>query len=471
MRKTKIVCTLGPAVDNEETLREMIAAGMSVARFNFSHGTHESHLATLNKLKAAREAMNFPVGTMLDTKGPEIRIGQFREGKVELTQGQTFTLTTRSVEGDASIVSQSYAGLTSDLKAGDHVLIDDGLIDLLVQKVTDTDVICVVENGGPVSNNKSVNVPGVKINLPALTEKDRGDLRFAAENGMDFVAASFVRKAADVHAIRAELHRHGGQGIQIIAKIENQEGVDNLDEIIAASDGVMVARGDLGVEIPLWKVPEIQKRMISHTIMVGKPVVTATQMLDSMTRNPRPTRAEVSDVANAVFDGTSCVMLSGESANGKYPVETIRTMAQICEAAESATHYWKRFRNRPVEGPLSINDAITHTACQTAMDLNAAGILTATKSGHTARMVSRFRPGCPIIALCTEERVRRQLGLSWGVTPFLSGEVESTDRLFEVCAETALAEGVVHSGDTVVITAGVPIGRSGSTNLIKASKL
>ena len=467
-RKTKIICTLGPAVDNEESLRGLMLGGMNAARFNFSHGTHETHLALLNKFKKVREELGLPVATILDTKGPEIRIAQFKDGKVELEQGQTFTLTTREVEGDETIVSQSYKDLPADLSVGDHVLIDDGLIDMVVEQLTETDVVCRVENGGPLSNNKSVNVPGAKINLPALTDKDRADLKFAVENDMDFVAASFVRKAADVNEIRAELLRHGGKGVRIISKIENQEGLENLDEIIEASDSIMVARGDLGVEIPLWEVPSVQKKMITKTTMAGKPVVTATQMLDSMTRNPRPTRAEVSDVANAVFDGTSCVMLSGESANGKYPVETVKTMAKICEAAESYMHHWKRFRNRAVEEGLSVNDAITHTACQTAMDLNAKAILTATKSGHSARMVSRFRPGCPVVALCPDERVRRQLAISWGVEPYLCDDVEDTDTLFAMCVYTALKEKAVKVGDTVVITAGVPIGRSGSTNLIKA---
>lgn len=467
-RKTKIICTLGPAVDDEESLRGLMLGGMNAARFNFSHGTHETHLALLNKLKKVREELGLPVATILDTKGPEIRIGLFKEGKVELRQGQTFTLTVREVEGDETIVSQSYKGLPADLSVGDHILIDDGLIDMVVESLTETDVVCRVENGGSLSNNKSVNVPGARINLPALTDKDRADLRFAVENDMDFVAASFVRKAADVNEIRAELLRYGGTGVRIISKIENQEGVENLDEIIAASDSIMVARGDLGVEIPLWEVPSVQKKMITRTTMAGKPVVTATQMLDSMTRNPRPTRAEVSDVANAVFDGTSCVMLSGETANGKYPVETVKTMSRICEAAESYMHHWKRFRNRAVEEGLSVNDAITHTACQTAMDLNAKAILTATKSGHSARMVSRFRPGCPVVALCPDERVRRQLAISWGVDSYLCDDVEDTDTLFAMCVYTALKEKAVKVGDTVVITAGVPIGRSGSTNLIKA---
>ena len=468
MRYTKIICTLGPAVDNEESIRQLAEAGMNAARFNFSHGTHESHLATLNKVKKVREELGLPIATILDTKGPEIRICKFKDSEVELQQGQTFTLTTRDVEGDETIVSQTYTGLPKDVQVGTHILIDDGLIDMVVENVTDTDVVCTVENGGPLSNNKSVNVPGAKINLPALTEKDRSDLQFAAENDMDFIAASFVRKASDVNEIRDVLRRCGGSSIRIIAKLENQEGIDNLDEIIEAADGIMVARGDLGVEIPLWDVPTIQKKIINHTIKTGKPVITATQMLDSMSRNPRPTRAEVSDVANAVFDLTSCVMLSGETANGKYPVETVKTMSKICEASEERIHYWKRFRNRSTSSCLSINDAITHTACQTAMDLNATAILTATKSGHTARMVARYRPHCPVVALCPDEKVRRQLSLSWGVLPFLSDDVESTDILFAMCVYTALKEKAVKVGDTVVITAGVPIGKSGSTNLIKA---
>jgi len=455
-------------VDNEESLRGLMLGGMNAARFNFSHGTHETHLALLNKFKKVRDELGLPVATILDTKGPEIRVGLFKDGRIELKQGQKFVLTSRQVEGDETIVSQSYKGLPGDLKVGDHILIDDGLIDMVVEELTDTDVICKVENGGPLSNNKSVNVPGAHINLPSLTEKDRADLKFAVENDMDFIAASFVRKASDVNEIRAELLRHGGDGIRIISKIENQEGLENIDEIIAVSDSVMVARGDLGVEIPLWEVPEVQKKMISKTTMAGKPVVTATQMLDSMTRNPRPTRAEVSDVANAVFDGTSCVMLSGETANGKHPVETVETMSRICEAAESYMHHWKRFRNRTIPEELSVNDAITHTACQTAMDLKAKAILTATKSGHSAKMVSRYRPGCPIIALCPEERVRRQLAISWGVEPYLCDDVEDTDTLFAMCVYTALKEKAVKVGDTVVITAGVPIGKSGSTNLIKA---
>ncbi len=468
MRKTKIICTMGPAVDNEEMLRALMLTGMDAARFNFSHGTHESHLATLNKVRRIRDELGAAVATILDTKGPEIRIKTFENGPVTLREGDKFTLTTRDVLGDAGIVSVTYADLHKELESGCRVLIDDGLIELTVDEIQGQDIACTVRSGGTLSNNKSINIPGVSIHLPSLTEKDRDDLRFAAEQDFDFVAASFVRKASDVEDIRACLRECGGEHIRIISKIENREGVDNLEEIIAASDGLMVARGDLGVEIPAYEVPILQKRMIKETSMAGKPVITATQMLDSMIRNPRPTRAEVSDVANAVFDGTSCVMLSGETASGKHPVEAVQTMVDTINAAEQATDYWGRFRRFEFTPGRSINDAVTHTCCQTAMDLEADAILTPTQTGHTARMIARFRPACPIVALTTTERARRQLAISWGVQPLLAGYVDSTDRLFSMCVQSALKEGAVQSGQMVVITAGVPIGRAGSTNLIKA---
>ena len=468
MRKTKIICTMGPAVDNEEMLRALMLTGMDAARFNFSHGTHESHLATLNKVRRIRDELGAAVATILDTKGPEIRIKTFENGPVTLREGEKFTLTTRDVPGDAGIVSVTYADLHKELESGCRVLIDDGLIELTVDGIQGQDIACTVRSGGTLSNNKSINIPGVSIHLPSLTEKDRDDLRFAAEQDFDFVAASFVRKASDVEDIRACLRECGGEHIRIISKIENREGVDNLEEIIAASDGLMVARGDLGVEIPAYEVPILQKRMIKETSMAGKPVITATQMLDSMIRNPRPTRAEVSDVANAVFDGTSCVMLSGETASGKHPVEAVQTMVDTINAAEQATDYWGRFRRFEFTPGRSINDAVTHTCCQTAMDLEADAILTPTQTGHTARMIARFRPACPIVALTTTERARRQLAISWGVQPLLAGYVDSTDRLFSMCVQSALKEGAVQSGQMVVITAGVPIGRAGSTNLIKA---
>ena len=470
MRKTKIICTLGPAVDNEEMIRKLILAGMNAARFNFSHGTHESHLAQLTKLKRVRDELGIPVAAILDTKGPEIRIKTFKDGRIELKKDDIFTLTTAECEGDASRVSVTYTNLHKEVAPGNHILVDDGLIDLLVQEIKGQEIVCVVENGGPLSNNKSINIPDVHILLPSLTEKDKDDLKFAAENDFDFIAASFVRKASDVEDIRAELCKHeGGKNIRIIAKIENREGVDNLDEIIAAADGIMVARGDLGVEIPAQEVPILQKKMIKATTMAGKPVITATQMLDSMIRNPRPTRAEVSDVANAVFDGTSCVMLSGETASGKYPIEAVEAMVSTVKAAESAINYWGRFREHSIQpGMSTINDAITHTCCMTAMDLNAAAILAPTESGYTAKVISRFRPACPIVAVYQSEKVRRQLAISWGVHSYLTGFVDSTDRLFSMSVEVARKEGAVKSGDTVVITAGVPIGKSGTTNLIKA---
>ena len=459
---------MGPAVDNEEKLRALMLAGMDAARFNFSHGTHESHLALLTKVKRVRDELGAAVATILDTKGPEIRVKTFASGSVTLAEGAAFTLTTRDVPGDESCVSVTYSNLHNELKPGCRVLIDDGLIELRVEEVRGQDIACTVACGGPLSSNKSINIPDVHIQLPSLTEKDREDLRFAVEQDFDFVAASFVRKASDVEDIRACLKEYGGEHIRIISKIENSEGVENLDEIIAASDGLMVARGDLGVEIPAYEVPILQKTMIKKTSMAGKPVITATQMLDSMIRNPRPTRAEVSDVANAVFDGTSCVMLSGETASGKYPLEAVQTMVDTIRAAELATDYWGRFRRFEFKPGRDINDAVTHASCQTAMDLEADAILTPTQTGHTARMISRFRPACPIVAFTTTERARRQLAISWGVRPLLAGYVDSTDRLFSMCVQSALKEGAVESGQMVVITAGIPIGLAGSTNLIKA---
>ncbi|WP_243200738.1 pyruvate kinase [Lawsonibacter celer] len=469
MRKTKIICTLGPSVDSEEILRQLVLSGMNAARFNFSHGTHESHQALLTKLKHVRDELGAPVATILDTKGPEIRIKSFPAGPITLTKGQSFTLTTQDVPGDNTRVSVTYENLHNEVEPGCRILVDDGLVELRVREIRGRDILCEVENGGALSSNKSINIPDVHILLPSLTDKDREDIAFAVENDFDFIAASFVRKASDVEDIRSELHKHGGDDIRIIAKIENREGVTNLDDIIAASDGVMVARGDLGVEIPAYEVPILQKRMIKSTIRQGKPVITATQMLDSMIRNPRPTRAEVSDVANAVFDGTSCVMLSGETASGKYPLEALKTMVNTVVAAEDAIDYWGRFRDTNLLPHISsINDAITHSCCLTAMDLKAVAILAATQSGYTAKVISRFRPACPIVALCQSEAARRQLAISWGVHPYLCGYVDSTDRLFSLVIDVARSEGAVKPGDTVVITAGVPIGEIGSTNLIKA---
>ena len=468
LRKTKIICTLGPAVESEEMMRKLIRAGMDAARFNFSHGDHEEHLGRLNKLKAVRDSMSRPVATIMDTKGPEIRIKSFDVKSISLEAGDTFTLTTEDVVGNGERVAVTYPQLHEEVKPGMEILIDDGLVALRVEEIQGQEIRCTVENGGTLSANKSINIPGVHIHLPALTEKDISDIQFAVENDFDFIAASFIRRADDVRSIREVLHRFGGDNIQIISKIENQEGVDNIDEILEVSDGIMVARGDLGVEIPAAKVPVLQKQIIRKGLRSGKPIITATQMLDSMIRNPRPTRAEVSDVANAVFDGTSCVMLSGETAGGKYPLEALTAMVEIVTEAEQSIHYWRQFRKQRVVPAGNINDAITHTCCLTAMDLNATAILAATNSGRTARMICRFRPSCPIAALTMQEKVRRQLAICWGVYPFLTGEVNSTDRIFSLSVECALKEGLVKNGDTVVITAGVPLGRSGSTNLIKA---
>ena len=468
LRKTKIICTLGPAANDEETIRALIRAGMDAARFNFSHGSHAEHLDRLNRLKAIRDSMGRPVATILDTKGPEIRIRSFAEKSITLEAGDSFTLTTRDEVGDERHVSVTYPRLHEELQPGQQVLIDDGLVALHVDRIQGQDICCTVENGGALSANKSINIPGAHIHLPALTDKDVDDIRFGVEQDFDFIAASFVRRADDVLAVRQVLRECGGGSVKIIAKIENQEGVDNIGEILAVSDGIMVARGDLGVEIPAARVPILQKQIIRQGLQAGKPVITATQMLDSMMRNPRPTRAEVSDVANAVFDGTSCVMLSGETAGGKYPVEALTAMAGIVAEAEQSIHYWRQFQKQRVVPASNINDAITHTCCLTAMDLDAKAILAATNSGRTARMICRFRPACPIAALTMHEKVRRQLNISWGVIPFLTGEVTSTDRIFSLSAEVARKEGLVEKGDTVVITAGVPLGRSGSTNLLKA---
>lgn len=469
MRRTKIICTLGPAVDSEEMIRKLILAGMNGARMNFSHGSHEEHMARLLRLRKVRDELGIPVAAIMDTKGPEIRIKTFENGSIDLKRGERFVLTTADCVGDHEHVSVTYNNLHNEVAPGNHILVDDGLIDLLVEQIKGSDIICTVENGGPLSNNKSINIPNVHILLPSLTDKDREDLKFACDNDFDFIAASFVRKASDVEDIRACLREYGGKDIRIISKIENREGVDNLEEIVAVSDGVMVARGDLGVEIPAHEVPIIQKKMIRVTTMSGIPVITATQMLDSMIRNPRPTRAEVSDVANAVFDGTSCVMLSGETASGKYPIEAVNAMVNTVTAAEDAIDYWGRFREKSAAIDCSaISNAITHTCCMTAMDLNAKAILAPTESGYTAKVISRFRPACPIVALCQSEKIRRQLSISWGVVSFLTGFVDSTDRLFSLAVEVANKEGMITTGDTVVITAGIPIGQSGTTNLIKA---
>ena len=459
IKKTKIVCTLGPVSENEETLRELIKNGLNVCRLNFSHGSHEEHKGRMDLVKKLREELNMPTAILLDTKGPEIRTGKFDAPEVLLEEGQTFTITMKDVMGNKEMCTVSYKGLANDVKAGDTILIDDGLVGLTVKEVNGDDIVCEVQNSGIVKNHKGVNVPGVKVNLPAITEKDRSDIEFGIEQGIDFIAASFVRKVSDVLAIREILEENNATHIKIISKIENQEGVDNLDEIIEVSDGIMVARGDLGVEIPTEEIPVVQKLMIKKCNEAGKPVITATQMLDSMIRNPRPTRAEVTDVANAIYDGTDAIMLSGETAAGKYPVEAVKTMATIAKRAEETM----RNRRDKVNKSKNVTDAISYATCTTAMDLEAKAILSSTASGHTARMVSKFRPDCPIIATTSDESVRRQLSLTWGVLPVMRNKSANTDQVIVNSIEAAKTAEYVNENDIVVITAG----GSETTNLIK----
>lgn len=468
MRNTKIVCTLGPTSETEEVLKKLILSGMNVARMNFSHGTHEEHKKRFDLVKKVRTELDKPIAIMLDTKGPEIRTGSFENGEIFLNENQEFIVTTREVLGNEKICNITYKGLPNDIKQGDEILIDDGLIELeVLEVINDTDIKCLVRNQGPVKNHKGVNVPGVKINLPAITQKDIDDIKFGIINDIDFIAASFIRKAEDVIDIRRILEENGAEHVQIISKIENQEGVNNIREIIEASDGIMVARGDLGVEIPTEDVPLVQKSLIRWCNAVGKPVITATQMLDSMIRNPRPTRAEVTDVANAIIDGTDAIMLSGETAAGKYPVEAVETMANIAERIEDSLDYKRAQRSRILGKDITITNAISHATCTSAQSLEASAIITATSSGYTANAVSKFRPECPIIATTPSERVMRKLALVWGVHPILSKESKSTDEIIEISVKDSLEKGLISDGDLVIITAGIPVGVSGSTNLIK----
>lgn len=466
IKKTKIVCTLGPASESEEILTQLVENGLNVCRFNFSHGSHEEHKARFDLAKRVREKLNKPVAILLDTKGPEIRTGNFADPEVLLEEGQKFTITMDDVMGTKEIMTVSYKGLVEDVKPGDVILIDDGLVGLRVQEINGVEINCIVENSGIVKNHKGVNVPGVSINLPALTPKDISDIEFGIEQGIDFIAASFVRKASDVLAIREILERNNATNIQIISKIENQEGVDNLDEILKVSDGIMVARGDLGVEIPTEEMPIVQKMMIKKCNELAKPVITATQMLDSMIRNPRPTRAEVTDVANAIYDGTDAIMLSGETAAGKYPVEAVKMMATIAKRTEETLDYAQLLQEN-AKNNNTVTDAISHATCSTAVDLNASAIISSTSSGYTARMVSKFRPKAPIIATTQDERVMRQISLSWGVYPVMCEQAGNTDEVIENSIEAAKNAGYIGNGELVVITAGVPVGVSGTTNLIK----
>ncbi len=466
MKKTKIVCTIGPATD-EKVLRQLFKEGLNIVRLNLSHGSHEEHKARIDMVKKIREEMNLPIGIMLDTKGPEIRLGKFKED-VELEDGDKFTLTTRDIIGDKTNVSISYDGLPKDVKKGDRILLDDGLIELLVEEIINhRDIICKVINGGTLEDRKGVNVPNVSINLPAITEKDIEDIKFGIENDIDFIAASFIRKAEDVIEIRRILEKNNGNDIDIISKIENQEGVDNIDEIIEVSNGIMVARGDLGVEILTEETPLVQKEIIKKCNIAGKPVITATQMLDSMIRNPRPTRAEVTDVANAILDGSDAIMLSGETAIGKYPIESVKTMYKIATKTEESLDYIEILKSKTNIKDISTTNAISKATCTTAEDLDASAIITATSSGYTSRAISKFRPRAPIIAATTSEKVMRKLSLVWGVYPIMSVRSDNTDEVIDMSINSAIEKGYVNEGDLIVITAGIPVGISGTTNLIK----
>ncbi|MGN1147222.1 MAG: pyruvate kinase [Lachnospiraceae bacterium] len=467
MRKTKIICTIGPASESEEKLRELMLAGMNVARFNFSHGTHKEQLEKFNRVLKVRKELGLPVATLLDTKGPEIRLRDFEGGKVELKAGQLFTLTTDEMMGTAEKATISYKNLKNDISVGMTILIDDGLIEMTVEEITGNDIVCRVINGGFVSNHKGVNVPGAILSMPYISAVDREDIIFGIEHGFDFIAASFARTKEDILEVRKILDERNSR-MKIIAKIENMQGIDNLQEIIDVSDGIMVARGDMGVEVAMEEVPILQKKMIKMAVAQGKHVITATQMLESMIKNPRPTRAEATDIANAIYDGTTAIMLSGESAAGLYPVEAVKTMARIAERAEQDIDYRSRMQKRQSEsgGAPDITTAISYATCSVAMDLKAAAIITVTMSGFTANMIARYKPGCQIIGCTLDEKVCRQLNLLWGVNPVMIKKEQTTDALFEEAVFKSKQAGLVKTGDTVVITAGVPLGIAGKTDMI-----
>lgn len=468
LKKTKIVCTIGPASESPEVLEQLVRNGMNVARLNFSHGSHEEHLEKIKTIKRLRRKLNVPLGLMLDTKGPEIRIGRFEEKEYFLKPDDTFTITTRDVIGNKDIVSVSYEGLPNDVEKGSIISVDDGLIQLEVMEIKDgTDIVCRVQNNGVISNNKGVNLPGRVTNLPAITPKDVDDIKFGIENGIDMIAASFIRKKEDIYDIRKVLEDHGGEDILILSKIESQEGVDNIDEIIEASDGIMVARGDLGVEIRTELIPLVQKEVIRKCNKAAKPVITATQMLDSMQRNPRPTRAETTDVANAIIDGTDCVMLSGETAAGKYPVEAVKTMRDICITTELSDDFEENIYQTEIDRKITTTNAISKSTCTIANQLDAKAIITCTSSGNTAKAVSKFRPKTNIIACTIDEKVARRLSVSWGVYPIIVEKAHETDELIERAIVGALKENYVQEGDLTVLTAGIPLGVSGTSNLIK----
>ncbi|WP_066683272.1 pyruvate kinase [Christensenella intestinihominis] len=467
MRKTKIICTLGPSSEDENSISRMVEAGMDVARLNFSHGDHKTQLERIKKIRKISKAMGRHISCLLDTKGPEIRIGTFKDGRIELHEGDTFTLTTREVEGDETCVSVSFKDLPQDLAQKAIVLIDDGLIEMQVMCITDTEITCKVLNGGVLSDRKGVNVPGFSVSLPYISEKDRADIIFGIENDVDFIAASFTRSEQDILDIKRILDEHKCKSIKIIAKIENAEGVKNIDDILRVSDGIMVARGDMGVEIPLEEVPVLQKQLIRKAYGAGKIVITATQMLESMMHNPRPTRAETTDIANAIYDGTSAIMLSGETAAGKYPVECVKTMARIALRTEKDINYEMRFKKNDMAQISDVTNAISHAACTTAYDLGASAIIAVTKTGRSVRMVSKYRPSIPIIGCSPDEQVCRQLSMSWGVTPMKVEQKLNTDELFEMVVNYGKKAGLLENGDLVVIMAGVPLGIAGTTNLLK----
>ena len=469
-RKTKIVCTLGPATEDDAVLRELILSGMNVARLNFSHGTHETHLNNIRRIEAFRRELNLPIAIMLDTKGPEIRLETFENGKVQLKKGQTFTLVTQSVVGNAERASITYPDLPRDIHEGTTILIDDGLVGMTVRSLTASEIVCIVNNDGVISDRKSVNVPDVDLSMPYLSAKDREDITFGVKNGVDFVAASFTRTAEDILDVRKLFSALGRTNVSIIAKIENMQGVQNIDEILRVSDGIMVARGDLGVEIPLEKVPVIQKMLIHKAYSSGKQVITATQMLDSMMKNPRPTRAEAADVANAIYDGTGAIMLSGETAAGKYPAEAVKTMDAIARRTESGIDC-SRTAVLPARTHLSVTAATAHAACTTAADIGADAILTVSQGGVTAQMVSRFRPEATVVALLLDPQIQRQMALYWGLVPIMMERADSTDELVRSAIDTAERAGLVKHGDLVVVTAGVPVGVSGTTNMIRIEQV
>ena len=466
-RKTKIICTIGPASGNEETLRKMMLAGMDVARLNFSHGEYDSHQEKADLVKKLRAELGKHTALLLDTKGPEIRLGKFKDGKITLESGDRFDLCFDEIEGDQSRVSISYKNLWKDISIGQRILIDDGLIELRALSLDEHKICCDVVNGGEISDRKGVNIPGVRLSIPFLSEKDKKDIAFGVKEDFDFIAASFTQSASDVNQIRDELESLGCTDIRIIAKIENSAGVENIDEIIAAADGIMVARGDMGVEIPYEDIPVIQKELINKCYNAGKQVITATQMLESMTHQPRPTRAEITDVANAIYDGTSAIMLSGETAAGLYPVEAVQTMARIALRTEADINYGKRFSQISVSEFSDVTNAVSHAACTTALDLKAKAIITVTKSGRTARLLSRFRPETPIIGCSPDPKICRHMNLSWGVTPLLIEEQYSTDDLLEHTLDVTFKAGLVSNGDVVVTTTGMPLGVSGTTNTLK----